>query len=68
MAQKPLTTKELRVLTEKERAEQLQQRRRELWQYRMKAKDGSLQQTHLLRVARRQIARLNTLQKESVAR
>ena len=68
MAQKPLTTKELRVLTEKERVEQLQQRRRELWQYRMKAKDGSLQQPHVLRLTRRQIARLNTLQKESVAR
>ena len=66
MAQKSLTTKELRALTEKELAEQLQQRRRDLWQYRMKAKDGSLQQTHLLRVTRRQIARLNTLLKEQV--
>lgn len=66
MAQKSLTTKELRALTEKELAEQLQQRGAELWQYRMKAKDGSLQQTHLLRVTRRQIARLNTLLKEQV--
>jgi ribosomal protein L29 len=35
--------------------------RHELWQHRLKAKEGALQQTHLIRIARRQVARIQTL-------
>lgn len=61
MATKPTTMKVLRELSEGDARAQLQKLRQELWQDRMKIKDGSLQQAHRLRAARRQIARLETL-------
>ena len=43
---------------------QVQQLRQEMWEHRLKSKEGALQQTHLIRVARRQVARLQTLLRE----
>jgi len=46
---------------------QLEKLRRDVWQLRMKAKDGSLQQTHELAAKRRQIARVHTVLSEQSA-
>ena len=64
MAEKLPKVKDLRALPTTELQGQLQSLRQELWQHRLKAKDGSLQQTHHLRFVRRQIARVQTLLKE----
>ena len=61
MADKRPTTKELRALPDADIRQQLDVLRQELWQSRVKAKDGSLQQTHQIPSARRQIARIHTL-------
>ena len=58
MGENQLATKELRALPVAELQTQLQTLRQELWQHHVKAKDGSLQQTHQLRLVRRQIARV----------
>ena len=60
-------TKELRGLPEAELRSQLQALRQELWELRVKARDGSLQQTHLLLGARRQAARVHTVLREQAA-
>ena len=64
MAEKLPKVKELRALPTAELQGQLQSLRQELWQHHLKAKDGSLQQTHQLRFVRRQIARVQTLLRE----
>ena len=64
MAEKLPKVKDLRALPTTELQGQLQSLRQELWQHRLKAKDGSLQQTHQLRLVRRQIARVQTLLRE----
>ena len=64
MAEKLPKVKDLRALPATELQGQLQSLRQELWQHRLKAKDGSLQQTHQLRFVRRQIARVQTLLRE----
>ena len=61
MADKRPTTKELRALPDADIRQQLDVLRQELWQSRLKAKEGSLQQTHQIPAARRQIARIHTL-------
>ena len=61
MDEKRPMIKELRALPATELQAQLQTLRQELWQRRLKTKDGSLQQTHQLRLVRRQIARVQTL-------
>ena len=56
--------KELRGTPAAELSTQLQSLRKELWQQRVKTKDGSLQQTHRLGQLRRQIARIQTIVRE----
>ena len=64
MAEKPLGTKELRGLGETELHAQIDKLRQELWEQRVKAKEGALPQTHQLGKARRQIARIRTILRE----
>ena len=61
MADKQPSAKELRTMPAAELTAQLQTLRQELWGYRTKARDGALQQTHLLRALRRQMARIQTI-------
>ena len=61
MAQALPRATELRAVPKTELGTQLEQLRQELWQVRIKAKEGSLQQTHRLRALRRQIARVQTV-------
>ena len=64
MADKPLPTKELRAMPEAELLSHVEKLQQELWQCRLKARDGSLQQTHVIPAARRQLARLRTILRE----
>ena len=64
MAERRPTAKTLRALPAADLAAQRDTLRRELWQHRLKAKDGSLQQMHHLGALRRQIARILTVQHE----
>ncbi len=64
MAEKYPGAKELRALPDSDLTQQLEGLRREQWQHRLKAKDGSLQQTHLLPALKRQLARLQTVLRE----
>jgi len=54
----------LRNVPEEELQSQLHNLRQELWQSRLKAKTGALQQTHQMQRARRSIARILTILKE----
>ncbi len=64
MAQKLPKTKDLRVLPDPEIRTELEKLRQEQWQYRIKAKDGSLKQSHHLPLIKRQIARVLTVIRE----
>ena len=64
MAQKLPKTKDLRALPDPEIHTELEKLRQELWQHRLKARDGSLQQSHHLPLVKRQIARIHTLLRE----
>jgi len=64
MATTPRGVKELRGLGAAELQAQIEQLRQDLWEQRVKAKEGALPQTHLPRVARRQIARIQTILRE----
>ncbi len=66
MAEKLPKTKELRAMPKNELEEQLRTLRQALWQQRVKAKDGALQQTSQLGAIRHQIARIHTVLKEQV--
>ena len=55
------TTKDLRALPEADLRGQLETLRRELWQQRIKLREGALQHTHVVRRLRRQIARVSTV-------
>ena len=61
MAKKWPNPTELRQLAEGELTSQLDTLRKDLWQHRVKAKQGTLQQTHLLSAMRAQIARIRTV-------
>ena len=61
MAEKRPQVKDLRALPEADLQGQLASLRDEIWHQRQKAKDGSLKQTHLLRAAKRQVARVQTV-------
>jgi large subunit ribosomal protein L29 len=65
MAEKIAKAKELRAMPTDELRAQLTKLRSELWMARIKAKDGSLQQTHALRALRRRIARTQTITAEA---
>ena len=56
--------KDLRSLSQADLNMQLDTLRQELWQHRTKVREGSMQQTHLLSRARRQIARIQMLLRE----
>lgn len=60
MAETLPSAKELRALPVEDLTAQLRKLNQELWQQRLKAKDGSLQQMHRLRQLRRQVARVHT--------
>ena len=64
MATKRARAAELRNLASSELKAQIEQLRQELWLQRMKARDGSLQQTHHLSAGRRHIARIRTVLNE----
>lgn len=61
MADKLSDMKELRELSGTDIQEQLGKLRAELWQQRLKAREGALQQTHQMLHIRRQIARIQTV-------
>ena len=61
MAEKRPGTKELRGLPEADIRAQLAKLRQDLWQQRVKTREGALPQTHQLRLMRRQIARIQTV-------
>ena len=64
MAAKRPKAKELRAMPAADLKQHIAQLRQELWQQRLKARDGSLQQTHQLSAARRQVARIQTVLRE----
>ena len=64
MATKRIRAKDLRGMSTQELREQMAQLRQDLWQQRMKARDGGLQQTHHLSAGRRHLARINTILNE----
>ena len=61
MAEKRPSAKELRALPQTDLREQAAKLRQELWQQRVKTKEGAVQQMHHGRVIRRQIARVLTV-------
>ena len=64
MATKRSKAKDLCAMPAADLEQQVAQLRQELWQQRLKARDGSLQQTHQLSAARRQVARIQTVLRE----
>lgn len=64
MAQPRPKPKDLRGLPEADLRAQVQALRQELWELRVKARDGALQQTHVLPIVRRQLARVETVLRE----
>ena len=68
MADTRLSAKELRALPDADLREQAAKLRQELWQQRVKIKEGSIQQTHQGRAVRRQIARVLTIARQQQAK
>ena len=64
MAEKRPGTTALRAMPETDLRGQLDSLRQELWQQRIKAKEGSQQQVHQIGTVRRQIARVLTMLRE----
>ena len=64
MAKEGASPKELRQLPEGELHTQMDTLRQEIWQNRIKLKQGASQQTHVVRKAKRNIARIQTLLNE----
>lgn len=64
MAQAHPKAQALRELPPEELQEQVRKLRQELWQLRVKIGEGAQQQTHPLRLLRRQIARVQTVLRE----
>jgi len=64
MAEQPVDTKTLRATPAADLAAQAEALRRERWEHRLKLADGSVRQTHRLRLLRRQLARILTIQRE----
>ena len=64
MAQTLPKAKDLRALLDPEIRTELETLRQQLWQHRLKAKDGSLQQSHHMPSVKRQIARIQTILQE----
>ena len=68
MAQKRASAKDLRALPPADLREQASKLRQELWQQRVKIKEGAVQQTHQGRIIRRHIARVLTIAREQAKR
>ena len=66
MAQKLPKAKDLRALPDPEIRTELEKLRQERWKHRLKAKDGSLQQSHQMALMKRQIARIHTILRERI--
>ena len=64
MAEKRPKAKELRNLPHVDLQAELEKVRAELWHNRLKVREGALPQGHLLRSAKRQIARIQTVLNE----
>ena len=65
MAQTRPTAKTLRELPRADLSAQLETLRQELWQHRIKTKEGAQPQMHQIPALRRQIARIQTVLRES---
>lgn len=52
---------EIKELTPKELSARIQEHRQEIFHFRLQQQAGQLEKPHLLRVARREIARLQTV-------
>ena len=61
---KQQSAKDLRPIPEAELQSQVVGLRQQLWQNRVKAKSGALQQVHHIRMLRRQVARIQTVLRE----
>ena len=57
-------TKDLRAMSEADLRAQAGKLREEIWHGKLKLRDGAAQQSHQLRQARRQIARILTILKQ----
>ncbi len=64
MATKQPTTKELRAMPDAEMRVQFEKIQQELWRHRVKVREGSLPQTHLIPAMKRQLARMQTILRE----
>ena len=56
-----MTITEIKELTPKELTAKTKELRQEIFHYRLQQQAGQLEKSHLVRVARRQIARLQTI-------
>lgn len=65
MAEKSPQAKALRGVPATELVAQREKLRREIWQSRIKTAEGAQPQTHRVRVMRRQIARIETVLRET---
>ena len=64
MAEQRMDSKALRAAPAADLAAQVDAVRRERWEHRLKLTEGSIRQTHRLRLLRRQLARILTIQRE----
>ncbi|MFZ4116542.1 MAG: 50S ribosomal protein L29 [Chthoniobacterales bacterium] len=62
-----MTTTEIKELTPKELSSRIQEQRQEIFHFRLQQQAGQLEKPHLLRLARREIARLQTILKQKSA-
>jgi len=67
MAEQRIDTKALRATPAADLAAQMEAVRRQRWDHRLKLAEGSVRQTHRLRLLRRQLARILTIQREQTA-
>jgi large subunit ribosomal protein L29 len=63
-----VTVKDLRGMSEADLRAQVGKLRQEIWHSRLKLREGAAQQTHQIRQARRQIARILTILKQQTAK
>ena len=61
---KPLKPDEIRKMSKEERRKLLEQLKFELMKLRAKAEQGTLEKPHLIRIVKRNIARILTIEKE----
>jgi large subunit ribosomal protein L29 len=59
-----MTTSEIKELTPKELSARIAGHRQEIFHFRLQQQAGQLEKPHLLRIARREIARLQTYIKQ----